>query len=118
MTQPLEVRASWEEFWRKVDRGHKGAKDTQGALSALFDRYRHLQLDERRVIDQFLGEKLASSDENVRFDVLALVREFNIRSTAPQLRELATRLGADKAPGAPFELAKVTRILTQFDQAP
>lgn len=94
-----EVRDSWEEFWRQVDQEYIGAKDSQGALAALFDRYRDLQPDERTVVDQLLGEKLASSDENVRFDALALVREFNIRSTGPQLRKLATRLSTDKAPG-------------------
>jgi hypothetical protein len=113
-----KARDSWEEFWRQVDRDYKDAKDSQGALSALFDRYRHLQPDERRAVDELLGEKLASPDENVRFDVLAIVGEFNIRSATPELRNLAARLGSESAPGAPFELAKVTRLLRQFDQAP
>ena len=113
-----KARDSWEEFWRKVDRDYKDAKDSQGALSALFERYRHLQPDERSAIDELLGEKLASSEENVRFDALALVGEFNIRSAAPQLRSLAARLTTERKPGAPFELAKVTRILKQFDQVP
>ena len=112
-----EIRESWEKFRRRVDRDYRDAKDSQGALFALYDRYRELQPDERKAIDQLLGDKLLSSDENERFDALALVREFNIRSTTPQLRNLAARLSSDKAPGAAFELAKVTRILDQFDQA-
>jgi hypothetical protein len=113
-----DARASWEAFWQRVDHDYKDAKDSQGALTALFDRYRSLPPDEQGAIDRLLGEKLASPDENVRFDTLALVGEFNIRSTTPQLRNLAARLTTDKAPGAPFELAKVTRILSRFDQAP
>jgi len=112
---PAEVRDSWEEFWQEVDRDYRDSKDSQGALSALFDRYRNLEPAERNAVDQLLGEKLASPDENVRFDALALIQEFAIRSTAPQLRHLAARLNAERRPGAPFELAKVKRILNEFD---
>jgi len=64
-----------------------------------------------------LAEKPASPDENVRFDVLALVGEFNIRSTEPQLRSLAARAEAEMTPGAPFELAKVNRTLKQLQKS-
>jgi hypothetical protein len=45
------------------------------------------------------------------------VGEFNIRSTEPHLRSLAARLQAEMTPGAPFELAKVNRILKQIQDA-
>lgn len=112
-----EVRGEWEAFWREVDQTYQDAKDSQGALLALFDRYRNLRPDERKAVDDLLADKLESPSENVRFDVLALVGEFNIRSTEPQLRSLAARLEADMTPGAPFELAKVNRTLKQFQQS-
>lgn len=109
-----EVRREWEAFWAEVDQTYRDASDTQGALLALFDRYKNLNPDEREAVDGLLAEKLASPDEKVRFDALALVGEFHIRSTEPQLRSLAARLEADMNPGAPFELAKVRRILRQI----
>jgi hypothetical protein len=111
------VRRDWEAFWRKADQVYEDAKDSQGALLALSDRYRELSPGDRKAVDELLAEKLVSGDENVRFDVLALVREFNIRSTEPQLRSLAARLKTEMTPGAPFELAKVNRILNQFQHA-
>jgi hypothetical protein len=112
-----KVRSEWEAFWREVDQTYEDAKDSQGALLALFDRYRNLRPGDRKAVDGLLAESLASPNENVRFDVLALVGEFNVRSTEPQLRILAARLEADMTPGAPFELAKVNRILRQFQQS-
>ncbi len=111
------VRRDWETFWQEVDQTYQEAKDSQGALLALSDRYRRLSPNERNVVDRLLADKLASPDENIRFDALALVGEFKIRSTEPQLRSLAARLEAEMTPGAPFELAKVNRILNQFQQA-
>ena len=111
------VRSEWEAFWSEVNQTYQDAKDSQGALLALFDRYRSLSPDERKAVDGLLAEKLASPDENVRFDVLALVGEFKIRSTEPQLRSLAVRLEADMTPSAPFELAKLNRTLKQFRQS-
>ena len=108
------VRTEWEAFWREADQTSQDAKDSQGALFALFDRYRNLRPDERKAVNGLLAEKLASPDENVRFDVLALVGEFNIRSAEPQLRSLAARLEAEVTPGAPFELAEVNRTLKQL----
>src|SRR5260370_4419577 len=111
------VRRDWETFWQEVDQTYQEAKDSQGALLALSDRYRRRSLNERKVVDRLLADKWASPDENVRFDALALVGEFKIRPTEPQLRSLAARLEAEMTPGAPFELAKVNRILNQFQQA-
>lgn len=109
-----KARNEWEAYSREADQTYQDAEDSQGALLALFDRYKGLGPDERKAVDELLSEQLASPDENVRFDALALVREFKIRSTEPQLRSLASRLEADMKPGAPFELAKVRRILREI----
>jgi hypothetical protein len=112
-----KARNEWEAYSREIDQTYQDAKDSQGALLALIDRYNGLGPDERRAVDELLSEQLTSPDENVRFDALALVGEFNIRSTEPHLRSLAARLQAEMTPGAPFELAKVNRILKQIQDA-
>ena len=56
--------------------------------------------------------RLASKDETVnRFDTLALVREFRITVALPALRVLAGWLEPQHSPGAPYEWAKVNRLI-------
>jgi len=61
--------------------------------------------------DLVLTEWVQSEDENVRFDALALIDGFRIAKAMPALRALAGRLASSDAPGAPYELQKVDRIL-------
>jgi len=61
--------------------------------------------------DQVLAEWVLAEDEKVRFDALALIADFKIGSAVPALRTLARRLAWSPAPGAPYELKKVDRIL-------
>lgn len=56
-------------------------------------------------------EQLTSANETDRFDTLALIREFRISSTLPQLRALAALLETSEGPGAPYEWAKVNRLI-------
>lgn len=56
-------------------------------------------------------EQVLSDEENVRFDALSLIEDFKIRSAVPALRKLADRLEHQDQPGAPYEWAKVKRIL-------
>jgi len=77
----------------------------------MFAHYRALGDAERNVVDDLLAEQVISSDENVRFDALATVREFRIRSALPALRVLAQRLEHEASTGAPYEWAKVNRLI-------
>jgi hypothetical protein len=105
-----EVRQDWLRFWRKTDQAYRDAKDSPGALPALFERYSRLGAHDRAIVDAVLGERLEADDETTRFDVLALVDEFSIQKALPQLQRLAGRLSRDASPSAPFELRKVRRI--------
>jgi hypothetical protein len=87
------------------------SKQSQDALAQLESHYRLLTVEERVIVDQLLAEQVRSDDENVRFDALALVDNFKIGSAAPALRGLADWLERQGHPGAPYEWAKVNRIL-------
>jgi hypothetical protein len=101
-------------MWRDTVRRFTEARDAQGAVLELCRQYEMLSPGERAEIDGLLAESLGSSDEDVRFDALALIGEYRIASAVPQLRSLASRLLAETRPGAPFELAKVQRLLDRL----
>jgi hypothetical protein len=110
MTDDL-VRERWLELRSRINREYSDAKDSQGSLFALHAQYRRLNPHERRAVDRLSIDELASPDENVRFDALDLIWEFQIREALPGLRELLSRLANDSRPGAPFEAAKVRRLI-------
>jgi hypothetical protein len=86
-------------------------KQSQEAVLVMAERYRSLAERERADVDQLLIDQLASQDETVRFDALALIREFRIIAAVPALRVLADWLGTQHLPGAPYEWAKVNRLI-------
>ena len=61
--------------------------------------------------DQVLAEWVLSDDQGLRFDALALIDAFKIANETPVLQKLASRLASSSAPGAPYKLRKVDRIL-------
>lgn len=106
-----DVRDSWTRFRQSVSAAAIAGKESQAALFALCDRYRALPAGERLFVDQLLTEQLASDDEIDRFDALALIHEFRITSALPAARALAARLESAEGPGAPYEWAKVNRLI-------
>lgn len=110
MTEEISVEA-WIRFKRKVNDQAVAEKQSQAALFALFERYSALSQDAREVIDDLLVRDLESDSEMDRFDALAMIREFRITSALPNLRALADRLALADNPGAPYEWAKVNRLV-------
>lgn len=109
------MTTDWRTVWREVDRRRQQAKDSQGAIVELFERYARLNPAGRAAANEALFEALHESDETRRYDALAIINEFQIREAVPHMRELAARLQlADDSPGAPFELAKVQRFLEKL----
>lgn len=106
-----KIRSAWIDYQARASARAEANKQSQDALLALFTRYRALSDEERPVVDLLLAEQVESLDENVRFDALAIIREFRIVSALPALRSLADRLEAQDSPGAPFEWAKVNRLI-------
>jgi hypothetical protein len=112
-----EFRAELERFRARVDREANAMKDSYFALGQLDALYRSLGDDERVMADDVIAEWVMSPDECVRFDALALIREFRIVRAKQGLERLQARLAGSAAPGATFEFEKVTSILDQLNRA-
>lgn len=66
-------------------------------------------------MDEVLIEWALSDDESLRFDALYVIEEHSIARAVPALLSLHSRLEDEsKRPGAPFEAAKVARILERL----
>jgi HEAT repeat protein len=107
----LKVREAWLRMCKEVSSWAIENKRSQEALLVMAQRYRTLSQGERDAVDELLAEQLASEDESVRFDALALIQDLKIRSSLPALRQLADWLETQASPGAPYEWAKVNRII-------
>lgn len=113
-----DIRSQWHGFQSRVSREATESKQSQGALFDLFERYRSLDPTERAAVDRLLAEDVLSDSELERYDAEAMIREFQIRSALPSLRRLADRLEADDSPGAPYEWAKVNKLISALDHGP
>lgn len=106
-----EVRLAWLQARDEAEARAVANKQSQEVLAALFLMYRSLSADDRLEIDRLLAEQLSSQDETDRFDAIALIREFSIASALPALRRLSDWLETATWPGAPYEWAKVNRLI-------
>jgi hypothetical protein len=108
-------RAQLQAFRTKVDEEADAFKDSYLALEKLYARYRGFSKEDRAMADEVIAEWVLSDDESLRFDALALVREFRIVRAKHPLERLEGRLRSSVAPGAPFELKKVVSILSELN---
>jgi hypothetical protein len=106
-----DVRTRWLQLQNEDAARANENKQSQEVLLWLNARYRVLSEADRIVIDRLLSEQLSSGDETLRFDALALIREFRIVSALPALRQLADWLETEQWPGAPYEWAKVNQLI-------
>jgi hypothetical protein len=106
-----EVRDSWLRSLREDLARAQESKQSQDALLSATARYRGLSTDQRLIVDELFVEQLVSHDEATRFIALALIEDFKISSALPALRRLGDWLEAQPWPGAPYEWAKVNRII-------
>ena len=106
-----DVGNRWLEFWDRTDRERVAAKDSPGVVRILSDAYRGLSDADRPNVDAVLVDALSTGDEGHRFDALALIHTFRIRSALPGLHDLSKRLGAQSGPSARYELAKVKGLI-------
>ncbi len=106
------------EMWAYLSEAKAEAmrcKDPMQTYRDLETLYHKFDEDERTMADRVLAEWALSDDGGVRFEALALIEDFGIRSAFPALRELARRLPRSLDPGAPYELKKVERIIAKLD---
>lgn len=109
-----EFRSRLESWWSEKDAAAIASKDSARATRELIAAIREMGPDERRFAEQVIAEWLLSNDEGRRFDALAAVRELEIQSAVPALRELEGRLGGAVEPGALFERNRVRAIRTSL----
>lgn len=103
-----------DQRWADLDRKALASKNSQGALIDLMRLYAGFSPEERAMADQVLADWVESPDARKRFDALALVDRFAIDAALPGLRRLEADLERRKDHEAPFELAKVRRILQRL----
>jgi len=106
-----DFRSRMNSFWASANREADELKDPIRALERLSGLYRTLDVTEREFADRVLAEWVLSDEEAKRFDAVAMIREFEVASAAPELRELIGRLARSDDPGAPFEREKVEVLL-------
>lgn len=111
MTSREQVRSDWVEAAGAASSRAVASKQSPAALLDLFALYGSLSSADQALVDELLAEQALDEDETVRFDALAIIREFEVVSTLPALRDLAARLERSEAPGAPYQWAKVNRLI-------
>jgi hypothetical protein len=112
-----EFRAEMNEYRKSAEERAKEFKDPQIVSEKLNSLYRGFDAQERMMADKVVIEWVLSDEEAIRFDALALVKDFRIRAAIPALQELASRLANQRTPGAPFERAKSDRIIAELTQS-
>jgi hypothetical protein len=109
-----EFRTEMESFWESVVASGGRQKDAMFALDELSKLYRDFNEHERQIGDRVISGWVTSDSEGKRFDALFMIGEFQIVSAVDALRLLSQKLTKSNAPGAPFELQKVRRILSKL----
>jgi hypothetical protein len=107
-----EFRCEMDRHRRAVHEEADQFKYPYLALKRLYALYEKFDAEERAMADEVVTDWILSDDPNVRFDALALAREFHISNAIPALEKLAKRLPSTCTPGALYELEKVNRIMS------
>ena len=93
------------------------AEDSVWVERRLLQLYARFDANERLLANQVFSEWAFSRDEATRFIALVMIGRFKIVTAVPSLRKLAERLSGEQSPGAPFELEKVERMITEITLA-
>jgi hypothetical protein len=102
-------------YRQTADSEARSLKDPYVVLDRLHQLYVKFDGHEREMANNILSEWVLSEDAGLRFDAQALIDDFHIATAIPALQSLATRLSKDTAPGAPYELKKVNRIVERLN---
>lgn len=106
-----EFREQFETWWANTDAQEMARKNSQGALLDLMALYERFDNAERPMADQVLSEWVASDNERKRFDAIAMIDRFRIRSAVPNLKALEASVEKRVDHEAPHELAKLKMVL-------
>lgn len=112
-----DARSRWELLRERLDEEARASKSSQAVVVQLSQQYRRLNDPDRSEVDGLLAEWVLSDDEEKRFDAMAVIADNRIAGATAALRRLGERLEASDAPSAPFEWAKVNRMLGKLSES-
>jgi hypothetical protein len=110
------VRADWAALRARLDAEAQAMKFSQAAVIELSRRFGLLDSAERGAVEDVLRDWIRSEDPSLRFDALAIVSDYALTSALPALHDLARRLAGSHAPAAPYEGAKVRRLIERLQR--
>ena len=105
----------FEELWTRIDAEAQARKDSQAALSRLTEHYQRLDEEDKSVANVVLVRWVTEGNTRQRYDALALIREFEIRSALPALRENLASLAQATGPSVPFDREKLEQIIAGLE---
>jgi hypothetical protein len=108
------TREDFDNLWQELDRDAQANEFSQGAVLDLLDAYRRFDVKDRRVVDELLASWVLGGDERRRFDALALIDEFEIRSARPAIEKRLAHLREAAGPAVQTDQAKLRRILARL----
>lgn len=112
-----EMERNLNEWWTKCNAEALRQKDAQSSVLALIDRFAALPAIEQRLAAAVIGTWLVSEDTVKRFAGLAVVEEFALIESLPQLRRLEIMLSTRPGPEPHYELLKVRRAVRALEEA-
>lgn len=113
---PEEFRNELEAYRSDAEVEAQQARDSFLAYQRLRDLFTRFDPSERELATPVVSDWLSDDDEAKRWDAVALVDDFAIAPALPALRSLAERLESSDDPGAPYEWAKVNRVIGSLSQ--
>lgn len=111
---PKLTKNAFEAWWQFTSDRAQAAKNSHSVLIELMAQYRKLSIAEQEVLNGIFCEWVNSADDFKRFDALAMIEEFGITSCIHSLTRRHAQLQTSTTPDAPYELAKIDRMLQRL----
>lgn len=106
-----------DRLWEKIDSQALMEKQSAMATFEIARIYRASEPEFRKAAREAFGRWLLSRNERMRFDALALIREFDVFEAIPNLRRLQQLLDRVQGSEAEFDREKVRDVLRYLDVA-
>lgn len=106
-----------DRLWEKIDSQALMEKQSAMATFEIARIYRASEPEFRKAAREAFGRWLLSPNERMRFDALALIREFDVFEAIPNLRRLQQLLDRVQGSEAEFDREKVRDVLRYLDVA-
>lgn len=109
-------RDKFEALWEHFHRDAVESKELNESSVRLAKFYEGLSAFEKSIVNSILADWILSDDYGRRFDALALVNEFKIRSCLDAVCEQLRQLESVGGPSATYDRAKLERIISRLEE--